>query len=165
MPTLTDEQREAIREKRREIGNVSPRGEDRRTRRIKRKQLKAAAAAAGCGRKTKQITNRAAKPMSREYAKHFGVTWSLEPGDLAVLCKDTWLRTAGDSNRMRRTLPKGTLVVIDGRYDYDVTNRGTVSDWTRNKCTIFFDGVIWEYCPMANLRPLADYDDDEEDED
>jgi len=158
--TLTDEQREAIREKRQEIGNTPARGVNRQARRQKRKELKAAAACHGLGRsRVAQFTagGRKAKPKPRAEARHFGVTWSLVAGDLAVLCRDTWLRS--ELSEIRRTLPQGSLVVIDSIYD------GTHSlDFKRNKCRVFFDGHIWDYMPIGHLRPIADYDDDDEED-
>lgn len=165
MATLTDEQREAIREKRYELGTpVTDRKQNRLNRRQKRKELKVAAERHGLGRGSKQkrysANGRTAKPMSRNYAKQFGVTWTLQPGDLAAVAKDTWLRST--LSEIRRTIPQGSLVVIDACYDASVS--GEDSEWTRNKCKIFFDGHIWDYCPMAHLRPIADYDDDEDEE-
>ena len=101
------------------------------------------------------------KPTPRRQARHYGITFALEPGDLAATSRELWLATVTcdddrSSSMIRRTIPAGSLVIIDSLC-------GTTSAYDRNHCRIFFEGLVWDRCPVATLRPLSE-DDDEDDE-
>ena len=156
---LTEEQRAEIRETR---GIETDSRSKRKRKREERRDLRARAAVHGLGRdgKQKRIIAGVKKPTPSRQARHYGITWKLEVGDLAVTSRELWLATVASVERgtrvIRRTIPSGSLVIFDSFC-------GTATPYDRNHCRIFFDGNVWDRCPMAALRPLCE-DDDEEDE-
>jgi hypothetical protein len=157
---LTEEQRAEIRNAR---GAEVDSRDSRKRKREERKRLRAKAAMHGLGRdgKQKQFSRGVKKPTPRRQARHYGITFALEPGDLAATSRELWLATVTcdddrSSSMIRRTIPAGSLVIIDSLC-------GTTSAYDRNHCRIFFEGLVWDRCPVATLRPLSE-DDDEDDE-
>jgi len=160
MAKLTDEQREEIRETRSAQGQEDP----RKYRREQKKLAKLAARYLGLGRQRAHYTSvaRDIKPKTRG-EKQAAIQFAIKTGDLATISRDLWLRAQDEHGETirRRTIPRGSIVILQGMHIWDGSDR---NDFAKNKCQIFFEGLIYNYAPMSALRPIG-LDDDDDDED
>lgn len=160
MAKLTDEQREEIRETRTAQGQEDP----RKRRRAQKKIAKMAAQYLGLGRQQKAYTAiaRDIKPMTRRQSQA-AIQFAIKTGDLAKISRDLWLRAEDENGKTirRRTIPRGSIVILQGMHIWDGSD---ANDFAKNKCQLFFEGLVYNYAPMSALRPIG-LDDDEDDED
>ena len=160
MVKLTDEQREEIRETRSAHGQEDP----RKHRREQKKLAKQAARLRGLGRQRAHYASvaRDIKPKTRR-ENRAAIQYAIQTGDLAKISRDLWLRAEDENGGTicRRTIPCGSIVILQGMHVWDGSD---CNDFAKNKCQIFFEGLIYNYAPMSALRPIG-LDDDDDDED
>ena len=160
MVKLTDEQREEIRITRSAQGQEDP----RQRRREQKKLAKQAARMKGLGRQSARYTSiaRDIKPKTRG-ENRAAIQYAIQTGDLAKISRDLWLRATDEDGATicRKTIPCGSIVILQGMHVWDGS---ATNDFAKNKCQIFFEGLIYNYAPMSALRPIG-LDDDDDDED